>query len=159
MDLEDRFAILDLIADYAFFWDGKDAERWARLFTPDGVLEIYVPGVRPPVRRVTNLGERITAARQAFRTQLTSRTRIYQTSTRFEDLTEDHASVRSVMLLVEVSDASEGAIRLLYSATSSDQFCKTPAGWRFTKREIHWDQNPGFGNGQDFDSSADAASD
>ncbi|MCZ6707564.1 MAG: nuclear transport factor 2 family protein [Chloroflexi bacterium] len=159
MDLEDRIAIQDLIADYAYFWDERDPERWASLFTPDGVLEIYVPGVRPPVRRVTNLGERITSAREAFVTQATRRTRIYSTSIRFDELTEDRALVRTVILVVEVSDTREGAIRPLYSGTSSDQFRKTPVGWRFAKREIHSDQNPGFGNAQDFDSPADAASD
>ena len=156
MSLEDRFAILDLIADYAFAWDEREPERWAHLFTPDGVFELYVPGVRPPVRRLTNVGERITAAREAFVTQFGRRTRMYQTSIRFDDLAKDRASVRSTLLLVEIS---QGAIRPLYSATSLDEFCKTPVGWRFAKREIHSDQNPGFGDAQDFDSPADAASD
>ena len=94
MDLEDRFAIQDLIADYAYFWDAQDPEGWARLFTPDGVFELYVPGVRPPVRRLTNVGERTTAARAAFVSQMTRRTRMYQSDIRFRDLTHDYASLR-----------------------------------------------------------------
>ena len=159
MDLEDRFAILELIAAYGLFWDARDPEGWARLFTPDGVFELYVPGVRPPVRRLTNVGERITAARAAFVSQMTRRTRLYQTSITFDDLAEDHASVRTLLLLMDVSDTREGTIRPLYSGTTLDQFRKTPVGWRFAKRELHSDQNPGFGNAQDLDPPTDAASD
>ena len=159
MDLEDRFAILDLMADYAYFWDGRDPEGWARLFTPDGVFELYIPGVRPPVRRLTNVGERITAARAAFVSQMTRRTRLFQIDVRFRDLTHDYASLRCRILLLQLDlDEGEG-IRPLYTATTSDQFRKTPVGWRFAKRELHSDQNSGFGNAQDFDSGADAASD
>ena len=159
MDSEDKFAILDLIADYAIAWDAQDPERWASLFTPDGVLECYVPGVRPPVRRLTNLGERVTASREAFFEQLSRQTRMYQTSIRFDDLAGNRASVRCTLLLVEASDVQEGGVRPIGSATCLDEFRKTPVGWRFAKREIHSDQNFGFGNAQDFDSAADAASD
>lgn len=159
MDLEDRYAIQDLIADYAHFWDAQDPEGWARLFTPDGVFELYVPGVRPPVRRLTNVGERTTSARAAFVSQMTRRTRLFHTDVRFRDLTHDDASLRCRILLLQLDLDEGGAIRPLYTATTSDQFHKTPVGWRFAKRELHSDQNPGFGNAQDFDSSADAASD
>ncbi len=159
MDLEDRFAILDLIAGYSYFWDRRDPESWAELFTPDGVFELYIPGVRPPVRRLTNVGERTTAARAAFVSQMTRRTRLFHTDVGFSDLTHDDASLRCSILLLQLNLDEGGAIRPLYTATTSDQFRKTPVGWRFAKREIHSDQNPGFGNAQYFDSGADAASD
>ena len=160
MDLEDRFAILDLIADYAFYWDTQDAERWARLFTPDGAWELYVPDVAPPVRRLTNLGERTTSARKAFALMAPQRTRMFVTSSRFEELTEDHAVVRSSALIVELVESGEGgAVLPTYSAIYLDEFRKTPVGWRFAKREVHGDQNPGFGNARDPDSFADAAPD
>ena len=106
--MRDRFAIQDLIADYAYFWDAQDAERWARLFTPDGVFELYVPGIRPPVRRLTNLGERTTAARKAFALMGPQRTRLLNTSSRFQELTEDHALVRTISLVVELVESAGG---------------------------------------------------
>ena len=159
MDSEDRFAILDLIADYRYFWDAQDPEGWARLFTPDGVFELYVPGVRPPVRRLTNVGELTTSARAAFASQMTRRTRMYQSDIRFRNLTRDTASLSCSIFLLQLDLDEGGAIRPLYTATTSDRFRKTPVGWRFAKRELHSDQNPGFGNAQYFDSGADAASD
>lgn len=160
MGLEDRVAIQDLIADYAYFWDAKDAERWARLFTPDGVFELYVPGIRPPVRRLTNLGERTTAARKAFALMGPQRTRLLNTSSRFEELTEDHALVRTISLVVElVESVGGGGVLPTYTGVYLDEFRKTPVGWRFAKREVHGDQNPGFGSAQNLDPFADAASD
>ena len=160
MHVEDRFAIQDLLADYSFLWDAEDPERWARLFTPDGVWELYVPGIRPPVRRLTNVGERITAARTTFLSQVGRRTRFYHLHVRFDELDEERASVRCGLAVVELVGSSDApTIRPKYTGTSSDQFRKTPVGWRFAKREIHSDQNPGFGNAQDFDSGADGASD
>ena len=37
MNVEDRLDILQKIAEYAYTFDGKDAEGWANLFTEDGV--------------------------------------------------------------------------------------------------------------------------
>ncbi|MCZ6546063.1 MAG: nuclear transport factor 2 family protein [Chloroflexi bacterium] len=160
MDPEDRFAIQDLIADYAFFWDNKDADGWAGLFTPDGVWELYLRSVRNPVRRLTNVGERITAARSAFFSPIRHQTRLYHSGLRFDELTEDHASVRSIILVVELLDSPRaGTVQPLFTGTSSDTFRKTPIGWRFTRREIHGDQSPGFGDAQDLGFSADAVSD
>ena len=145
MQVDDRFAILDLIADYTHFWDGQDAERWARLFTPDGVQEIYLPGIAPPVSRLTNLGERVSAARRAFTIQSSDarRTRSIHSDIRFDELEENRASVRSTFTVMEVTDIPlMGTIRPMYSSTTIDEFLRTPNGWRFQARQIHSDQHP-----------------
>ena len=145
LHVDDRFAILDLIADYAHFWDGQDAERWARLFTPDGVHEIYLLGIAPPVSRLTNLGERVSAARRAFTIQSSDarRTRSILSDIRFDELEENPASVRSTFTVMAVTDIPlMGTIRPMYSSITIDEFLRTPNGWRFQSRQIHADQHP-----------------
>ena len=45
---EDRTAILELIANYAYMWDGKDAEGYSGLFTEDANWELYFEGESTP---------------------------------------------------------------------------------------------------------------
>lgn len=45
--LEDRTAILDLEAAYAITWDTNQPQRWAALFTEDGVFEMLAAGDLP----------------------------------------------------------------------------------------------------------------
>lgn len=45
--IEDRFALLDLEADYAVHWDCGRAREWADLFTTDGSFEMLPVGQTP----------------------------------------------------------------------------------------------------------------
>jgi ketosteroid isomerase-like protein len=48
--VEDRLAILDLEADYAYAWDLGTARQWAEVFTGDGVFEMLPAGNLPSTR-------------------------------------------------------------------------------------------------------------
>lgn len=48
--IEDRFAILDLEAEYAYAWDLGGPSRWAEVFTEDGVFEMLPAGAMPAFR-------------------------------------------------------------------------------------------------------------
>ncbi len=133
------------MADYAHFWDAHDAEGWAHLFTPDGVFEIYVPEVDLKVRRLTNVGERVSAAAQAFGgTSGAFRTRMFQANVRFDELSADVATTRCNVFLI-VQRPERETPELVYSGTCQDEFRRTPVGWRFSRRCIESDQNPGYG--------------
>lgn len=45
--VEDRLAIVDLEAEYAVAWDLCQAQRWADVFTADGVFDMRPAGERP----------------------------------------------------------------------------------------------------------------
>lgn len=45
--IEDRFALLDLEAEYATHWDFGRARDWANLFTTDGSFEMLSVGQTP----------------------------------------------------------------------------------------------------------------
>ena len=40
----DRLAIAEVVAQYAYHWDSKDAEEFANLFTEDAVIERWASG-------------------------------------------------------------------------------------------------------------------
>lgn len=42
--IEDRFAILDLEAEYAHGWDLGTPRQWAEVFAEDGVFEMLAIG-------------------------------------------------------------------------------------------------------------------
>ncbi len=44
LGIEDRLAILDLIARYSYTFDEKDAEAWSELFTEDATWELHDHG-------------------------------------------------------------------------------------------------------------------
>lgn len=48
--IEDRLAILDLEADYAYAWDLGTARQWAEVFAEDGVFEMLPAGNLPGTR-------------------------------------------------------------------------------------------------------------
>lgn len=48
--IEDRFAILDLEAEYAHSWDLGTPRQWAEVFTDDGVFEMLPSGQTPHTR-------------------------------------------------------------------------------------------------------------
>ncbi|WP_186453856.1 nuclear transport factor 2 family protein [Denitratisoma sp. DHT3] len=48
--IEDRFAILDLEAEYAYAWDMGTPRQWADVFTEDGVFEMLPTGHTPHTR-------------------------------------------------------------------------------------------------------------
>ena len=49
MSIEDRLAILEVIANYSYHYDGQDADAYAELFTEDGVFEVYAGREKPLV--------------------------------------------------------------------------------------------------------------
>ena len=48
--IEDRFAILDLEAEYAHGWDLGTPRQWAEVFAEDGVFEMLAIGQTPHLR-------------------------------------------------------------------------------------------------------------
>lgn len=62
--IEDRFAILDLEAEYAYAWDLGTPWQWAEVFTADGVFEMLAAGSTSHTRIVGS------AALEAFCEQI-----------------------------------------------------------------------------------------
>jgi hypothetical protein len=56
MSLVDKLDILEVIAQHAYTYDGRDAESFAHLFTADGIFEvIHAGGSQPELRLVPHV--------------------------------------------------------------------------------------------------------
>ena len=144
MSIEDKFAIHEIIAQYSYTYDSKDAEGFAQLFVEDGLFEVFVPGkTTASVRLRSRTAIRAWAAQrlQARHGRFTSRH--YQSGTLFDELTSESALTRT-MVLVTHQDVAEAAPHPTISGVYHDQWRKTPTGWRLAHRAAYVDRDPGW---------------
>jgi hypothetical protein len=132
--MEDRIAILDLIAAYAYMWDGKDSQRWSDLFMDDATWEIYNGDESAPRARVVSRVALRNLAAEHFAGRLVSvQTRHHCNNTVLERIGADSVRGRT-MFLVTHHRADEEGPRMFLSGAYEDTFIKTPEGWRFAQR-------------------------
>jgi hypothetical protein len=137
--LEDKLAIQEVIAQYSYTYDAKDAEGFAALFMEDAVWELFASGAtRPEIRLASRAAILAWAARrlQERRGRFTSRH--YQSGLLFDELTSESARTRT-MVLVTHQGVTEEAPRPTASGVYHDQWRKTPEGWRFAHRILRCD--------------------
>ena len=144
MSIEDKLAIHEMIAQYSYTYDSKDAEGFARLFAEDGVFEIFVPGKTSASVRLESRTEIRTWAVQRLQERSGRFTsRHYQSGILFDEVTSDSALTRT-MLLVTHQGVAEAAPRPAVSGVYHDQWRKTHAGWQLAHRAAHVDQDAGL---------------
>jgi hypothetical protein len=115
MNLEDKIAIYEVLAQYSYAYDGKNADGFAELFTEDAVWE---------ARRQVNTAPYIHhESQKTIRDWVTERlqgrlattfTRHFQTGTLFEELTLNTARSRT-MVLITHQTPEDGAPRVVLS--------------------------------------------
>src|SRR2546426_2394248 len=127
MSIEDKLAIQEIIAQYSYTYDGKDAEGFAQLFVEDGVFEVFVPGKTTASLRLHSRTEILEWATQRLR-ERTGRftSRHFQSGLLFDELTSDSALTRT-MVLVTHQGVAEAAPRPTISG------CITTNGARHTR--------------------------
>src|SRR5262245_54605579 len=132
MSIEDKVAIQEVIARYSYAYDGKDAEAFARLFVPDGIFEIMIPGERAPrVRLSSRAAIRKWAARR-HRLNAAGQARHHQSGLVFDDLTAETARSRTMLLLTR-QGAADAAPVVDVTGVYSDTWRKTLDGWRLER--------------------------
>jgi len=144
MSIEDKLAIQEIIAQYSYTYDSRDAEGFAQLFVEDGVFEVFVPGKTTASVRLQSRTEILEWATQRLR-ERTGRftSRHYQSGILFDELTSDSALTRT-MVLVTHQGVAEAAPRPTISGVYHDQWRKTHTGWRLAHRAAHVDGDPGL---------------
>ena len=144
MSVEDRLAIQEMIARYAYACDGRGADAFAQLFIEDGILEVTVPGSPEPTVRLSSRAEIHEWAGQRLQ-ERTGRftSRHYQSSVLFDALAPGSALTRT-MVLVTHQDVTEVALHLTVSGIYHDQWRKTQEGWRLVNRSAHLGRDPGL---------------
>ena len=132
LDEGDRTAILELIANYGYMWDGKDADGWSNLFTEDGTWELYNHGELAVRGQTPSELRRMSAENFAGRVA-DVQTRHHHNSTVFVEGGADQARTKSLCLVTH-QRADEVAPRLVFSVAYDDTFLKTASGWKFARR-------------------------
>jgi uncharacterized protein (TIGR02246 family) len=144
MSIEDKRAIHEMIAQYSYAYDSKDADGFAHVFVENGVFEIFVPSKTMPAIRLrsrTAIREWATQRLQERIRRFTSRH--YQDGSLFDELTTEEARVR-VMVLVTRQEMADTQLYVHLTGVYHDRWRKTPEGWRLAYRAAHADRDPGF---------------
>jgi len=144
MSTEEKLAIHEMIAQYSYMYDSKDADGFAQVFVENGVFEIFVPGKTGPVVRLQSRKEIHKWAAQRLQERRGRFTgRHYQSGIRFDELTSAEARVR-VMMLVTRQEATDKRPYVNLTGVYHDVWRKTPVGWRLAHRAAYADRGPGF---------------
>jgi uncharacterized protein (TIGR02246 family) len=139
MSLEDKLAIQEVIAQYAYTYDAQDAEGFAALFTEDAVWERFASGAtRPEIRLESRAAIRAWAAQRLQERLGRFTSRHHQSGILFDELTSESARTRT-MVLVTHQGVTEAAPRPTASGMYHDQWRKTQEGWRFVQRTVRLD--------------------
>ena len=127
MSIEDKLAIQEIIAQYSYTYDGKDAEGFAQLFVEDGVFEVFVPGKTTASVRLHSRTEILEWATQRLH-ERTGRftSRHYQSGILFDELTSDSALTRTMVLVTH-------QVWLRLHRVRSSRGCITTNGARHTR--------------------------
>jgi ketosteroid isomerase-like protein len=142
-DVEEKLAIHDMIAQYAYAYDSSDVDGFAQVFAEDGVFEIFVPGGASPAVRLQSRHEIYEWAAQRLRKRRGKFTsRHFQSGVHFEALTAQEARLR-VMVLVTRQEATESAPYVHMTATYHDVWRRASGGWRLAHRAAYADRDPG----------------
>jgi uncharacterized protein (TIGR02246 family) len=144
MSSEDKLAIHEMIAQYAYAYDHEDAEGFAHVFVENGVFEIFVPGRTIPAVRLQSRADIRAWAMQRLHERIGRFTsRHYQAGILFDALTTEEARVR-VMVLVTRQEVTDTHPYVHLTGVYHDRWRKTPEGWRLAHRAASVDRDPGF---------------
>jgi ketosteroid isomerase-like protein len=145
MSIEEKLAIHEMIARYAYAYDGQDAEGFARVFAEDGVFEIFAPGETAPSVRLQSRREIRDWATERLRGRVGRFTsRHHQSGIVFDGLTSDSALTRTMVLVTHQDVTGASSPRPTSSGVYRDQWRKTDEGWRLVHRAAHVDQGGGL---------------
>ena len=140
--VEDRLLIAEQLTQYSYRWDGKDAEGFANLFTPDGAMERRIEGRLVDGSRVEGRAAIREYASRSHQGRLADRqTRHHFSGLVFLELSEDHA-VTENMALITHQPHGQPTAHISGSGIYRNTWRRTADGWRIAERVLHSDRAP-----------------
>ena len=132
----DRLAILEQIARYSYAWDDRDLEAYIALFV-EGASFVVDPELPdgPSVNATGHEAIRAWARERMDARKPGVQVRHHQSGTLFDELGEDQARTRTMLLTSRVGPDSEPPGSGVYY----DEWRRTAEGWRFAKRTLRHD--------------------
>jgi len=136
----ERLEIADVIAQYSYRWDSKDAEGFASLFTQDATMERWASGKLIPGSRLEGRQTILAYAQESHEGRLADRqTRHHMSGLVFIELTENSALTEN-MVLITHQTAAEAAAHIASSGIYRNTWRKIDQGWRIAKRVLYTDR-------------------
>ncbi|NKB35099.1 MAG: hypothetical protein GKR91_18540 [Pseudomonadales bacterium] len=140
VEIIDRLAITDVLTQYSYRWDSKDAEGFAGLFTEEGIMERWVYGELVEGSRVAGRSAIFDYAQRSHAGRLADRqTRHHFSGIVFLELNEATA-VTENMALITHQTANDPAAFISSSGIYRISWQKTPEGWRMNRRILMSDR-------------------
>ncbi len=132
----DRLAILEQIARYSYAWDDRDLEAYVALFAEDAVFVVdpELPD-GPSVDAEGHEAIRAWAQQRMAARKPGVQVRHHQSGTLFDELDEDQARTRTMLLTSRVGPDGEPPGSGIYY----DEWRRTADGWRFARRTLRHD--------------------
>ena len=127
--MEDLLAIQQLFVDYGAFLDAGDLDGYASLFADDGELLLGPLGRATGPDAIKELMGRATASSVGNSFHVISSPQV--------QLDDDLAT--SVVMWTVVAKDTDGSPTVTMIGKHIDVLTRTPAGWRFQRREGHID--------------------
>jgi hypothetical protein len=141
MSLADKMEILEVIARYAYTYDGRDADGFAALFTEGAIFEVIPSGgSQPELRLETRAAIHAWVVQRHQRVVQGIHDRHYQSGTLFDVLTEEHAQT-CTMVLITHQGSHDPTPRPVLSGVYYDHWHKTQCGWQLTQRTLRHDHH------------------
>ena len=136
MNTEDQLAIQQAIANYSYTFDTGDAEGWANIFTENGVWEFFDVGQAKPSIKLEGHEALRQFAEQRNRDKPEGVSSYHhQSGVLFDELTDDTARTRA-MLILTVQSSGQNTARVLTTGVYYDEWRKTSDGWHLIHRAL-----------------------
>ena len=138
--LKDRLAILDVVSQYSYRWDSKDAAGFSKLFTVDAIMESWQLGAKEPRSKLEGRQAILEYAIQSHTGRLADRqTRHHQTAVIFLELTATTARTEN-MVMVTHQTIDDRVAFISASGIYRNTWRKTDQGWKIASRALHVDR-------------------
>ncbi len=139
-EVSDRTAIADVLTQYSYRWDGKDAAGFADLFTEDAIMEQHVNGELTAGSRVVGRNAIYEYALESHRGRLADRqTRHHFSGLVFIELSAESAVTENMALITHQTAADSAPVNRS-SGIYRNTWRKTSAGWRISTRILMLDR-------------------
>ena len=140
ISFEDQQQLSDLISQYSYAWDAKDADALIALFAPDCVWQEYREA---GTKLIANYQGRAEFDR-AIRPQLEGYKKVGFQSRHFQsnlilDLTGENTAEATNMVIITSQPLGRKEPELSDTGIYKTSFVKTPNGWKMTKRIFYAD--------------------
>lgn len=140
ISFEDQQQLSELISQYSYAWDAKDADASTALFTADGVWQEYREAGTTLIANYQGRAE----FDRAIRPQLDGYKKVGFQSRHFQGnliftLTGENTAEATNMVIITSQSLGRKEPQLSDTGIYKTSFVKTPNGWKMTKRIFYSD--------------------